>query len=248
MRWMYGHCRHVLVPSVATRDALTAHGTPADRVRIWARGVDADRFNPARRSPSMRAQWRASDDHPVLLYVGRVSREKGLDLLPAMLNRLRTLGIVCRLVVAGDGPYRRELAAACPDVIFTGALGRDAVAEVFASADLFVFPSRTDTAGNVVLEAQASGLPVVVADAGGPRENIVSGITGLVCESADGRLWANAAATLLRNGDLRRAMGVAARRYACGRRWDRSLEPLFETYRSVCVPREVPAEAIHHAA
>ena len=93
-------------------------------------------------------------------------------------SRCVTLGLDHRLVVVGDGPLPRELAAACPDAVFTGMLGRDAVAEAFASADLFVFPSRTDTAGNVVLEAQASGLPVLVSDAGGPRENIIVGDHG----------------------------------------------------------------------
>jgi glycosyltransferase involved in cell wall biosynthesis len=138
--------------------------------------------------------------------------------------------------VAGDGPYRQELADPCPEAICTGTLGRAAVAEAFASADVFVFPSRTDTAGNVVLEAQASGLPVVVSDAGGPRENMMPGVSGLICKGTDPNHWANAVAMLLRHPDQRRAMGVAARQYALGRRWDRALEPLFDTYRRVSQP------------
>ena len=130
----------------------------------------------------------------------------------------------------------------------TGALGRQEVAEVFASADVFVFPSRTDTAGNVVLEAQASGLPVIVSGEGGPHENIVLGMTGLVCAGNSGDAWANAAAALLRNYDQRKAMGAAARHYALGRRWDRALEPLFETYRTVLQHETTPPGVSHHAA
>jgi glycosyltransferase involved in cell wall biosynthesis len=96
---------------------------------------------------------------------------------------------------------------------------------------LLVFPSRTDTAGNVVLEAQACGLPVVVSEAGGPRENMVAGVTGLVCEGSDPNRWASTVASLLRDGDGRRAMATASRQYALTRRWERALEPLFDTYR-----------------
>ena len=131
--------------------------------------------------------------------------------------------------------------------MFTGNLSRPAVAEAFASADVFAFPSRTDTAGNVVLEAQASGLPVVVSDAGGPRENLVPGETGLVCEGSDPEVWADAVGGLLTDAARRARLATAARAYANRRRWDRSLAPLFETYRDVHaahvgapLPRPVP--------
>jgi glycosyltransferase involved in cell wall biosynthesis len=248
MRWMYRRCCSVLVPSAATCAALAGQGLPWERLVIWSRGVDTTLFDPARRSSALRAAWRSDDDHPVIVYVGRVSREKSVDLLPPMLGRLRALGLACRLVVVGDGPYRRQLSDTCPEAIFTGTLGRTAVAEAFASADLFVFPSRTDTAGNVVLEAQASGLPVVVSDAGGPQENMVPGVTGLVCEGSDPLRWANAVATLLRDSEQRRAMCVAAREYALTRRWDRALEPLFDTYRRVYHSRAASSPVVGHAA
>jgi glycosyltransferase involved in cell wall biosynthesis len=247
LRWPYRRCRIVLVPSAATRAALAPEVLPPEQLIIWPRGVDAVLFEPARRSSALRASWRCDHDHPALLYAGRLSREKGIDLLPGIVHRLRALGIVCRVIVAGHGPDRRRLADACPEAIFTGMLGRQAIAHVFASADLLVFPSRTDTAGNVVLEAQASGLPVVVGDAGGPRENMIPGITGLVCDGEDPQRWGNAIATLLRNTEQRRAMGVAARQYALGRHWDRALEPLFETYRHVHANRATPAPVGHAA-
>jgi glycosyltransferase involved in cell wall biosynthesis len=118
----------------------------------------------------------------VVLYVGRVSREKSVDLLPPMLRRLRSSGLPCRLVVAGDGPYRRELADSCPEAICTGTLGRAAVAEAFASADVFVFPSRTDTYGVVQLEALACGVPVAAFPVTGPKDVIGNNAIGALNE------------------------------------------------------------------
>jgi glycosyltransferase involved in cell wall biosynthesis len=235
MRWMYGRCREVLVPSAATREALIDDGFAPNRLAIWPRGVDTDLFTPAKRSAALRQAWGASEERPVVLYVGRVSREKGLEVLPAMLDRLQAMGLPCQLVVAGDGPLRPWLAERCPDAIFTGSVGRTRVAEIFASSDVFIFPSRTDTAGNVVLEAQAAGLPVIVSDAGGPRENIVTGRTGSICGNSSDSAWASAVAELLRDANKRRTMSESARSFACSRRWQRALEPLFDSYRRLHV-------------
>ena len=246
--WMYRRCQVVFVPSAAARNALMAQGLPGERLVILPRGVNTTLFDPIRRSTTVRAGWRADSDHPVLLYVGRVSKENDVDLLPAMLGRLRSLGSICRLVIAGDGPFRRQLADLCPEAIFTGTLGGEFLADVFASADVFVFPGRSDTAGSAVLEAQASGLPVVVSEAGGPHENVVPGITGLICEGDDPSYWADAVATLVRNAEARRAMGGAARRYALGRNWDRALEPLFDTYRRLSEAHATVRPVVGHAA
>jgi glycosyltransferase involved in cell wall biosynthesis len=235
LSWLYGHCERVLVPSQATRELVADSGVPDDRLAIWSRGVDTLTFTPARRSPTLRAEWRAGGDRPVLLYAGRLSKEKGVEQLPDLHARLERLGIDHRLVIVGDGPLRASLAAACPAAICPGMLGRDRLAEVYASADLFVFPSRTDTAGNVVLEAQASGLPVVVADRGGPREQMRNGLSGVVCPD-DREAWTVTTAALLTDGATRRAMSTAAREFAVTRTWDLALAPLFDTYRlAACV-------------
>ena len=151
-RWIYGRCQTVLVPSAATHAMLLQTRSNGGRICLWTRGVDTTLFSPQRRSSGLRERWRVSERKPALLYVGRVSREKGLDMLPLILERLYALGMPHRLIVAGDGPLRPWLVQRCPEAIFTGSLGREAVAEVFASADLFLCPSRTDTAGHVVLE------------------------------------------------------------------------------------------------
>jgi glycosyltransferase involved in cell wall biosynthesis len=184
LRWMYEHCRTVLVPSEATRLMLIERGLDGARLEVWPRGVDTELFNPDRRSESLRDQWRVSDRQPALLYVGRISREKNLMGLPELSDVLHHAGLDHRLVFAGDGPLRRELADACPDAAFLGFLGREAVASAFASADLLLFPSETDTAGNVVLEAQAAGLPVLVSWRGGPRENLLTNTSGFICDDA----------------------------------------------------------------
>ena len=248
LRWMYGRCAITLVPSHDTRDMLVNGGASADRVVVWTRGVDSDYFRPDRRSPILRARWQASERRPAILYVGRLSREKGLHSLPAILQELRAAGAAYRLIVAGDGPLRPWLEQHCPEAVFAGWLGRDDVADALASADLFLFPSRTDTAGNVILEAQASGLPVVVSEAGGPRENMVDGVTGVVCHGDDPRRWAFAVGDLLREHAARQIMGRAARHYTTLRRWETALTPIYDAYRQAIRGADRRGAGVHHAA
>jgi glycosyltransferase involved in cell wall biosynthesis len=237
MRWPYGRCRRVLAPSQHTRELfIQAKGNPA-KVDVWPRGVDTELFSPARRSPQRRDAWHVADNRPSLLYVGRVSREKGLDLLPALSRRLHARRCEHRFVIVGEGPMLDELKRDMPDAVFTGVLSRDLVAEAFASSDVFVFPSRTDTAGNVVLEAQAAGLPVVISGEGGPRENMIGGVTGLVCHSEEASAWANAIVGLLRYRQRHQEMARAAREYAMTRSWTEALQPLYRAYRDVCESR-----------
>ncbi|MPZ21388.1 MAG: glycosyltransferase [Luteitalea sp.] len=241
-RWPYGKCERILVPSEATRALLVAAKLRPEKIRIWTRGVDTERFRPAARSAAMREAWGVTDDRPVLLYVGRLSAEKGLGQVSSLMQALRATGIDYRFVFVGDGPMRRALETACPDAVFTGALSHEDVAVAMASADLFVFPSRTDTLGNVVLEAQASGLPVLVSDEGGPRENMVAGETGFVCAAERATDLISRAVLLARERDQRIAMGRAARAYTLGRSWPRALAPLYQTYRDVTAARlTIPA-------
>jgi glycosyltransferase involved in cell wall biosynthesis len=232
MRWLYGKCARVLVPSEHTRQLLIEAKSTPDRIAVWARGVDTTLFTPAKRSAALREKWHVSDRRPALLYVGRVSREKGLMCLPAISDRLHALGIEHRCIVVGDGPLLPVLKQALPEAEFTGSLSRGAVAEAFASADCFVFPSTTDTAGNVVLEAQASGLPVVVSGDGGPRENMMAGQTGTVCHRPDPDLWAAAIAATLTQ-PTRTRMSQSARQYALTRTWERAMQPLYRAYHDI---------------
>jgi glycosyltransferase involved in cell wall biosynthesis len=183
----------------------------------------------------LREHWRISEAQPALLYVGRLSREKGLDMLGPLSRRLDAARISHRLVLVGDGPMRAELEQTLPGAIFTGTLRPDDVATAMASCDVFVFPSQTDTAGNVILEAQASGLPVLVSHAGGPRENMRPGQSGFVCRNPGD--FAAHTADPLRNPDLRWRFRVSARAYASTRRWETALEPLYARTWLRCLPK-----------
>ena len=213
---------------------------------MWTRAL----FSPAKRSQALRDSWHVSSRRPALLYVGRISKEKQLLTLPAVQDRLHALGVEHRFVIAGGGPLLPDLQARMPDAVFTGPLSRDAVAQVFASADVFVFPSRTDTAGNVVLEAQASGLPVVISGTGGPRENMMAGRTGTVCHSTDPDEWASAIAGILRDQGRQAEMRVAARQYAMTRTWEAAMQPLYRTYQDVYLRGATarPSDAVHATA
>ena len=227
MRWPYGKCERVFAPSEATRDMLIRARINPARIDIWRRGVSTTRFDPAKRSSALREQWGVTSGRPALVYAGRLSREKGLGMLGPLSRHLGYAGAAHRLVFIGDGPMRRELEAVCPGAVFTGTLSPDDVAVAMASADIFVFPSRTDTAGNVVLEAQASGLPVLVSRMGGPRENLRRGETGFACNDLVD--FVGRAAALVRNADKRKRFGDAAREYALTRPWETMLEPLAVT-------------------
>jgi glycosyltransferase involved in cell wall biosynthesis len=198
LRWPYSRCSRVLVPSESTRALLVDGKVRADKIALWPRGVDTQTFGPAHRSVSLRERWGVSGARPAVIYVGRISKEKGLDLLPRIEAALLRHGVDHRLILVGDGPMRERLAASLRDALFTGTLPPAGVAEAMASADLFLFPSDTDAAGNVVLEAHACGLPVVVSSRGGPREYIRPNDTGVVCPAATPSGSACGAATLLR--------------------------------------------------
>jgi glycosyltransferase involved in cell wall biosynthesis len=246
MRWPYGKCERVFAPSEATRDMLIRARLDPARIDIWRRGVSTLRFDPAKRSSALREQWGVTSRRPALVYAGRLSREKNLGMLGPLSRHLGYAGAAHRLVFIGDGPMRRELEAVCPGAVFTGTLSPDDVAVAMASADIFVFPSRTDTAGNVVLEAQASGLPVLVSRIGGPRENLRPGETGFAC--GDLVDFAGRAAALVRNRDKRKRFGDAARAYALTRPWETMLEPLYRCYAAApatLVASPIGAQAVH---
>lgn len=232
MIWFYGQMETVLVPSAATRAQLVAHGLPHEKTQPLPRWVDTEQYHPRYRDD----QWyqrQGLEAGPVLLYVGRVSKEKGLDLLAGAFRGLVDQGYPATLAVVGDGPCRAELQdelAGYP-VLFTGYLDGEKLATAYASADLFVFPSATDTFGNVVLEAQASGLPVIVTDQGGPCELMLDQITGLVVESGSVTALNNALDRFMLHPQLVQTMGKQARRFIEERAPDR-----LETYRTILYP------------
>lgn len=217
----YNHCARVLVPSEATRAQVAPRLRPP--LELFARGVDTALFTPARRR-------RPADAPPRLLYVGRLAVEKNLDWLVAVGQRHPEF----ELTIVGDGPLRAELAAALPHADLPGFLAGEELAQAYADADLFAFPSLTETFGNVVLEAQASGLPAVVGHLGGPTEIITPGVTGLVADNAES--FERHLLALAADPARRATMAAAARQQALGRGWDEVFERLFTQYASARYP------------
>ncbi len=219
-----------LCPSNATLEELKGRGFH-DRLGIWSRGVDSALFTPARRSAELRRSW-APDAEMILLFVGRLAGEKRLDVLMEAWPKVReATARKAALVLVGDGPLGAELRARHePGVHFTGYLSGTALADAYASADIFAFPSDTETFGNVVTEAMASGVPVVGADQGGVRDTIRPGETGFLAAPRDADSFAAALLPLMENDALRRQMGAEARLDAESRGWDRILDGVVDVY------------------
>jgi glycosyltransferase involved in cell wall biosynthesis len=178
MRWFYNKCLKVFVPSQALIEDLREHNVNKDNLFLFPRGIDIERFHPTEKMDS-------DDDKFYLLYVGRVSKEKNLDILAEAFKRLDNENV--ELIIVGDGPYRKDMEKSLKgfSATFTGYLNGEALVQAYQQADLFVFPSTTDTFGNVVLEAHACGIPTLVTDMGGPAESVVDGETGRVVKGND---------------------------------------------------------------
>jgi glycosyltransferase involved in cell wall biosynthesis len=232
MRRFYGRCEVVYAPSHSIIRELAGHGIR--NTELWSRGIDLHRFSPAFRDPDLRRMAGAeSDDTPVLLLVSRLVREKDLADLVAMERILRQRGSRHRLVLVGEGPMREQLQADLPDALFPGHQSGEALARWYASGDVFVFPSTTETFGNVVLEAQASGLPTVVVDRGGPPDQVEPGQTGFIARANDPADLADHVERLLNDPAERRRMGAAARVAASERDWSAINGRLIDSYARV---------------
>jgi glycosyltransferase involved in cell wall biosynthesis len=233
--WFYRQCDVVLAPTQVVADALADRGV-GGRVATWGRSVDAELFQPERRSESRRLEL-LGDGDLLLLSVGRVSAEKRLDVLLAAIERLRAERPGARLVIAGDGPVRAELEDSAPDgVTFLGELHGRQLAELYACADVFCFPSTTDTFGQVLLEAGASGLPAVAAQAGGTLELVQHERTGLHVRPGDVDEMAGALRRLADDPELRARLGRSAREAALARTHERALVELLDGWRLALAP------------
>ena len=231
LRRFYGRCDRVYVPTDAIIRELAEHGIT--NTEPWSRGIDLARFSPRHRDPALRAQAGADDATPILLMVSRLVKEKDMADLVEMDRILRQRGNQHRLVLVGDGPMRGELQAALPDAYFAGHQDGHALARWYASGDVFVFPSTTETFGNVVVEAQASGLPTVVVDRGGPADLVAPGETGFIARSNDPADLAAKVETLLRDPEARGRMGRQARDAASHRDWSAINGRLIQSYRTL---------------
>ncbi len=229
MHWFYGQLDTVFVNSEEYKQSWIKRGFDPAKLKILPRGLDTELFHPGRRDSAFFEKFGASNGELRLLYVGRISREKDLDLLADAYRRLRKEGLPVRLFVVGHGPYSEALAKSLPDAFFTGYLRGTELAAAYASADIFVFPSTTDTFGNVILEAQASGLPVVVSDSGGPKELVAHKANGLITRSHNVEDFTDAIRALVTDQTLRERMANSARDSVTDRSWPRAFAKFWVT-------------------
>jgi glycosyltransferase involved in cell wall biosynthesis len=243
VNWFYKQCSTVLAPTAHVAAALEARGLPD--VGIWGRGVDCSLFDPARRDDGLRSRLLDGGDL-LLLSVGRLSHEKRLSVLLDAFARLSRVRPGVRLAIVGEGPARAELQRTAPrGTIFVGEAHGEELARLYACADVFCFPSTTDTFGQVLLEAGASGLPVIAAAAGGGLELVGHGRTGLLVPPDDAGALAAAVLELEEHRERRVAFGAAGRAAALERTWDTAIAQLAGVYRNVGRP-ELPR--MHAAA
>ncbi|MHC1479789.1 glycosyltransferase family 4 protein [Frateuria aurantia] len=203
-----------LVPTQALADEITALGI--DNARLLRRAVDTTLFHPGRRDPDLRRTWGADETTMVVLFVGRIAPEKNLDLAIRSWRAIKTAHPDSRCLWVGDGPSRRELEAAHTDILFTGLLHGELLARYYASADLFPFPSLSETFGNVVLEAMASGLGVIAFDQAAAHEHMIDGRNGFTVASTESDLFLQRCVELSSTPGLRQVLGEQARHSVAG--------------------------------
>lgn len=224
LRWFHNRSRLTLVPSPSQRLELQRRGF--ERLELLARGVDGQLFHPARRSAALRAEWGLGEDEIAVLHVGRLAAEKNLQLLIRAFRELqRDLPQQrLRLVLVGDGPLRAQLQAELPEALFCGVQRGEVLAAHYASGDLFLFPSLSETFGNVVLEALASGLAVVAFDQAAAAQHIRHGHNGALATPGDEAAFIESARWLLEDPESLRRVRLNARQHAGKQGWPAIVE------------------------
>jgi len=241
LRWFYSHCEQIYVPTLSMADELKKKGIGQNEhsLYIWARGVDTDLFNPDKRSETWRTENGFSKDDVVITFVSRLVWEKNLKLYAKVVRRLEAeFGNVKSLVV-GDGPAMEGMQKLLPETVFAGFLEGDDLATAYASSDIFFFPSDTETFGNVTLEAMASGLPCLVADAAGSKSLVKHGLNGFLSDVKDRERFYLCAKELVVKPQVRREMGENSSRRAGDFTWDKINKELLMNYHQVVSPMEM---------
>ena len=232
LRWFYRQCRQVYVPSTSMMDVLRSRGIDGN-LRLWPRGVDSGLFAPSRRSLQWRESLGLNAVDPVVVFVSRLVTEKGLDVVEDVFRILREKGIRHRALIVGEGPERASLEHALPEAVFAGHLTGEALATAYASSDIFLFPSETETFGNVTLEALSSGLPAVVANATGSKSLVEDGVNGFLAIPRDSPSFLEKVERLVSDRELRARMGASARERAQAYDWSRVLAQMTSNYEEI---------------
>jgi glycosyltransferase involved in cell wall biosynthesis len=237
MRRFYHRCEVVMAPAVSTAAILRSQRMNRDVV-IWGRGIDRDQFNPGRRDMAWRRSIGIADDEMVIIFLGRVVMEKGLDVFADAIHALDEREVNYRVLVVGEGPARPWFEQQLPRAIFTGEITGVELATALASADVLLNPSITEAFGNVTLEAMASGLPVIAAEATGSTNLVFDGATGRLVDGTDSDEFADALEVYARDPALRRAHGEAGLVKASKMDWDTINSAVVRAYEKAIVKRK----------
>jgi glycosyltransferase involved in cell wall biosynthesis len=243
LRWFHNRSAMTLVPSVSQR--LELERRHFERLALLSRGVDSQLFHPSKRLNPLREQWGLSEQDIAVIHVGRLAPEKNLGLLKRCFENLRDTYPQrnLKLIVVGDGPQRLALEKDLPEAIFCGAQRGEALAAHYASGDLFLFPSLTETFGNVVLEALASGLGVVAYDQAAAAQHIRHGYNGVLAMPGDEQAFCEAAAWLLEEDERLRCVRLNARQHASRQGWPAVIEQFEKHLRGACLGEQVVPNA-----
>lgn len=243
----YSRADFILSPTRFLSDALAEQGL-GPKVRLWSRGVDRVRFHPRNRDLSWRRERGFRDEDTVLLFFGRLVREKGTQVFADTVRLLHARGVMVRVLVVGDGPERRSLARRLPDAAYVGFLSGDELGRAVASADIFVNPSRSEAFGNVNLEAMSAGLAIITADEYSSRELIEHEKTGLLCAANGAEGYADAVVRLMHDSALRVRLGSAARQASEARDWAHVFGGVTAAYHEAIQQRTAIAYEPHDTA
>lgn len=227
--WFHNQSHINFCPSHETLEILKSKGI--NNLLIWGRGVDGEFFNPFKRKPEFRKNFGINADEIALLYVGRIAPEKSIDILFDAFKIVKKIFSNIKLIIAGSGPSESFYKSLnIPDIIFTGELDQEKLSILYASSDIFTFPSTSETYGNVVLEAMSSGLPVVAPFCGGIKENLKDGFNGISYKSNSPEDMANAIIKLINNKNMRKIFSINARKHAETRIWNQTMSVVLKGY------------------
>jgi phosphatidylinositol alpha 1,6-mannosyltransferase len=243
LRRLYRRCDALLVPSESMAAVLRAQRMSRN-IYIWSRGVDREQFNPERRSMEWRRSVGIGDDELVVMFLGRLVLEKGLDVFAGAIDELHARGIPHHALVIGDGPAREWFEERMPSGVFLGEQYGEELGRAVASSDVFMNPSVTETFGNVTLESMACGLPVVAASAVGTNSLVRDGETGFLVEPGDTEAFADALEAYARDPKLRQRHGKKGLAYAKTHDWDAINGAVLRVYLRVIERKERIARVI----
>lgn len=230
LSWFYSSCAHVYVPSQSMIDELITQGFDT-KMKIWARGVNTKLFSPDKRDEQWRAEMGFRKDDIVVSFVSRLVWEKELDTFRYSVQQLASNNKNVKALVVGDGPAKQELQELMPEACYTGFLEGEDLARAYASSDVFLFPSHTETFGNVTLEAMSSGLPCLVADATGSKSLVEHSVNGCLAEPGNKADFAKKLSLIVSEKELREQMKKESRNKALKYEWDEINGKLVENYK-----------------